>query len=338
MLGADNRLRVWDSRTLHLLSVSPPLKFASFGVLLGVDPATGSVLLPVDATAYGSPGSPPASSLALYDPMRPTAPLQRFTVTGIATGASFSPDGRQLALAINVPNSGGTLVDGFLDVVDLSSKHARPRRVHLDPLGATHVQWSADGSRILYSGNTQLLAVNPKTLSVIAHQALPQSNHCCVGTFTTGSFVNSGPPLSDVYASLNPDGLLSFLTEGARSAELPVIGTPGSSANDITMSPDGHLLAGAWSIVNSGGVLQLWSLPSGRLLASTTAYGGTVSFLDNDRLLVLDGNDALVLSLDPKTLVTMACADAGRNLSKQEFSDFLGSEPYHRTCPQWPAG
>jgi hypothetical protein len=34
----------------------------------------------------------------------------------------------------------------------------------------------------------------------------------------------------------------------------------------------------------------------------------------------------------------MACAIAGRNLTKQEFKDYVGNEPYQKTCPQWPAG
>ena len=33
-----------------------------------------------------------------------------------------------------------------------------------------------------------------------------------------------------------------------------------------------------------------------------------------------------------------ACTAAGRNLSREEWSEHLGAEPYRRTCPQFPAG
>jgi len=34
-----------------------------------------------------------------------------------------------------------------------------------------------------------------------------------------------------------------------------------------------------------------------------------------------------------------ACQVAGRNLTMQEWDDFIGAErPYHRTCPAFPPG
>ena len=34
----------------------------------------------------------------------------------------------------------------------------------------------------------------------------------------------------------------------------------------------------------------------------------------------------------------MACAIAGRNLSRAEWQQYLPDQPYHVTCPQWPSG
>jgi hypothetical protein len=57
------------------------------------------------------------------------------------------------------------------------------------------------------------------------------------------------------------------------------------------------------------------------------------------RVVVAGGNaTVVVVELDPSKLVAMACTTSGRNLTRAEFVKYLGSGPYHRTCPQWSAG
>jgi WD40 repeat protein len=40
--------------------------------------------------------------------------------------------------------------------------------------------------------------------------------------------------------------------------------------------------------------------------------------------------------LDPDEWQTTACQAAGRNLTRTEWDEYLGDEPYRATCPQWP--
>ena len=43
--------------------------------------------------------------------------------------------------------------------------------------------------------------------------------------------------------------------------------------------------------------------------------------------------------LNPHDWQTAACVLAGRNLSRQEWQTYLANtEPYAKTCPQWPDG
>jgi WD40 repeat protein len=37
-------------------------------------------------------------------------------------------------------------------------------------------------------------------------------------------------------------------------------------------------------------------------------------------------------------LIDLACATAGRNMSREEWQRYLADQPYRRTCEQWPAG
>ena len=119
----------------------------------------------------------------------------------------------------------------------------------------------------------------------------------------------------------------------------------------VTLSPDGTLLA-----ANGGAGLGLFAMPSGQQLSDPipdpiefdkfgqTSRGADFDFmsefhfLDNHRILVVLGNQFGIIDIAPTKLQASACSIAGRNLTRREFSEFLGSEAYHKTCPQWPAG
>jgi hypothetical protein len=47
---------------------------------------------------------------------------------------------------------------------------------------------------------------------------------------------------------------------------------------------------------------------------------------------VLGGQVAQQLSLDPDDWSDAACQAAGRNLTLEEWEHYFGEEPYHRTC------
>jgi hypothetical protein len=47
---------------------------------------------------------------------------------------------------------------------------------------------------------------------------------------------------------------------------------------------------------------------------------------------------AVLWDVDPDSWQEKACLAAGRNLTRAEWREYLGDEPYRRTCPDWPAG
>ena len=65
--------------------------------------------------------------------------------------------------------------------------------------------------------------------------------------------------------------------------------------------------------------------PDGRTLASGSASLGDVGFVR--------------LWLTPDGLVSRACEKVWRNLTWEEWQEFVGEGiPYECTCPDWPAG
>lgn len=41
----------------------------------------------------------------------------------------------------------------------------------------------------------------------------------------------------------------------------------------------------------------------------------------------------LTWDLRPDKIVELACSLAGRNLTREEWEEFIGGRPYRRTCP-----
>jgi WD40 repeat protein len=142
-----------------------------------------------------------------------------------------------------------------------------------------------------------------------------------------GSIVRMAVP------SLNPIGAPIRNVEG--TVELAY--QPGG---DYLVASTGSSTATFIDLANSQAVATM------PLLNARTQVGhieSAVQFSDSGHLLMTSGaadsHPALFWSMQPPDWLNAACRAAGQNLSRAEWSQFVGTAvPYHRTCPQWPAG
>lgn len=99
--------------------------------------------------------------------------------------------------------------------------------------------------------------------------------------------------------------------------------------------------AGRW-IASGGGdnTLRLWEPTTGQEIAriSTPGEVWTVAFSPDDSLIAVGGYEdgkthIRLFPLRPENLIHMACSRLTRNLTHQEWQQYLSDEPYHATCP-----
>jgi WD40 repeat protein len=112
---------------------------------------------------------------------------------------------------------------------------------------------------------------------------------------------------------------------------------------DVTFSDDGHTIA----TTSEDGTLILYDLttrqPIGEPLISGNGTPYAVAFTPDGRTLIASDGAAprgqvVGFDIDPNSWQRQACAIAGRNLTRDEWRQYLGGRRYNKTCSQWPAG
>lgn len=143
------------------------------------------------------------------------------------------------------------------------------------------------------------------------------------------------------------DGRVVILDVGTRRAVgAPLVGH-GGYVFRVAFSPDDRMLA-----VTSEDNVSLWDVATRQRIGefnhtsgsrlTGAARPGRIAFdavfsRDNRTLAITWGDDSFVeWNLDPSAWIRRACDVAGRNLTREEWHENLGDQPYRKTCAQWP--
>jgi WD40 repeat protein len=259
------------------------------------------------------------------------------------TGKPIGP-----AITLTAPNPNGFLTSG-LGVL----------RVAFDASGQTLAALAGDGSvalidtdhwrvrrRISFEpapgGNALAISPDGRTIAVGARRflALSDTNGDEVHRFAFGSarvwslaFSADGRTLA---AGLT-DGRVVLVDPRDATVESPSLVSTHGAVNAVAFNRAGTILATG----NDDGTVRLWDVAArdvlGAPIGAQTRGLSAVVFTPDDASVVAAAGDGTVISYD-LTLqhwVRSLCRIAGRNLTRNEWREFLGDRPYHPTCSQW---
>jgi WD40 repeat protein/energy-coupling factor transporter ATP-binding protein EcfA2 len=285
---------------------------------------------------------------------------------GLVSSVAFDPDGKILAAG----TEGGSII-----LWDVTSRQqiGEPLTGHLGPLES--LAFSPDGGTLASGGedkriimwdvaNRQRLGepLTGHTEKVSSLAFSPDGKALASGSWDSNIILwdvanrqRLGEPLStDTYklssVAFSPDG--KILASGSVDSRIILwnvasrqqSGEPLSGSTDpvssVTFSPDGKTLAaGNWN--NS---VILWDVVSrqrlGKPLTGHTNEVSSVAFSPDGKLLASSGWDGIVMlwDVDLESWKERACQIVARNLTRVEWKQYLGNEPYHKTCERWPEG
>jgi WD40 repeat protein len=358
VLAAHGRLVTGDGHTLavwRLGTGSPALG----RVIARLSNSTGTVFFSPDGSVAFI-GALNADHWDLFD-MRRNQVRASHPKTEPIWWAAWSPDGKAIALAL--ANGQVRLVDATTGATRAAFfGHRGPAFVTAFSLdGHRLAAGGADGTALVWDVATHRLLGSPLDggSAVYGVAFSPNGRTLAVaavgGTLTVYDLAthrrlytyNANQAL--IRVAFSPDGrtLAVASQEGAVLIDAAT-GRPrgeplaGHSAivDDVVFSDDGSTLATA----SLDGTVILYDVASRQAIGDPldVGYGivADVSFTpDGTALASAHGQGQIVLwGINPDSWQQRACNIAGRNLTRDEWRQYLGSRPYEKTCAQWPSG
>lgn len=260
-------------------------------------------------------GSAAPSSAPIYVRLQPAA----------INAVALSPSGRLLAV-------GGA--DGTLNIWNLDQPQSREPIVFQRHFASVWMIAFLPGEQRLVSASSdgviRLWSVDERTMGTIVTELRAPSQILNAALSPDGTAVAAGGTDGNVY-------LYHDIDRPAPESRLSVFPGHTQAIWAIAFSKDGtRLLTGG-----QDDTARLWRLdvadPAASMIVLRGHGGGigAVAFSPDGRYAATGSQDATIRlwSLQTDSLVEAACQAAGRNLSLSEWSSYLGSAAYRKTCP-----
>ncbi len=321
--GNDKSIRFWDIASKTQVG-APLIGHLDDVVSLAISP-DGKTLASGSCGKPGSNNSCIQGEIILWDVATRTKIGQSLTYQkNVARSLAFSPDNKILA-------SGSD--DGQIIFYDLAAQKIVGQPINSYKSIVFSVAFSPDGKTLASGGQDGL---------IFEWDVASQKQKGAVMDGHGQNFV-----FSIVYS---PDGKL--LASGGRDfrvqlwdvathnlVEFPLKGARHSGpVLTLAFSKDGKLLASG----GSDKTIILWDIDSRRSLGQPFEYHRdlvrSVAFSNDGRYLASGSNDntAIIKDIKGEEQVTQACQIVNRNLTEEEWKNYLGGEPYHKTCANLP--
>ena len=227
---------------------------------------------------------------------------------------SFSPDGRRFAVGSS---------DGSVTVFDTDSGD-RLAREQVDSFGVRALVWSPGGELFQGGQDGVFRVLDPDTLSVV--RQVPLSEQLNLSDIAP-------VPGSELVATASEDGLVRFVDPSTGQVVGDPLTADGTQLQSVAVSGDGRLVGA----VSRDGALRLWDRASGRavgppLLGHDQQALGIAWLADGTLVTASLGGSLIAWDTSPDAWADRACELAGRDLTRGEWTRYLPSEPYRRTC------
>ncbi len=347
--NGNGNIQLWNAAAFHQPSlplavgtVSPAATFSAGGGLLATSDGHGVVRV-WDIASRRPVGGPVPGS-------------------GPVTGLALSPDGKTLAVAGNSVQLWQTATGQRSGAGLPAAGDGSGQAVAFSPDGTLLATFGASGTARMWNVATQrevggpMAAGRPGTLAGVVTfspdgktlatvTAGGQAQLWSVATQRQiGTPMAAGPAVT--VAAFSPDGRMLATAGGDGSVRLwdlasrQQIGSPMTAdAQPVyaaAFSPDGATLATA----GGDGSVRLWDLATRQQIGSPmTADAQPVyaaAFSPDGATLATAGGDGRIRTWDvafPADLPQAACGIADEPLTRQQWADYAGSQPYHQVCP-----